>query len=128
MKKKIFFWIFSVLLIFCRCDFSNQVPIYLIIYSEDIRNYNDSIYLWINDALIYGGKYKPGYKSDVDFSMRVGYMKKDSTSNRLRIKIDTQDTTFIHKQKECMDDLTIRYHDYLELTRFSIDTIKIGYD
>ena len=128
--KKTYFIVFLILLTFCKRDFSNRVPIYLVIYSEDI--YNDSICLWVNDTIIYNGRFKPGYKSRYDIFMLVGHIPKDSITKRIRIKADTQDTTFMYKQKECMDYVTIRYYPYLYPNYvpyiFSIDTIKYGYE
>ena len=137
--KKFYLILLLLLLTFCNCNFSNRVPIYLLIYSEDILyydpncNFDFSMHLWIDDALIYEGGYRPGYKSPVNFLMSMGYMKKDSISKQIRIKIDDHDTTFTYKRKENMDNVIIRYYHYypypdIEPHRFTIDTIKMGLD
>ena len=130
--KKFYLILLLLPLIFCKCDFKNRIPIYLGIYTEAL-NFNDTIHLWIDDVLIYEGRYREGYKGITNFFMLMGYIKNDSLSKQIRIKIDDHDTTFIHKQKENMDNVIIRYYHYypypdIEPHRFSIDTIKIGLD
>ena len=127
--KKFYLILLLLPLIFCKCDFKNRIPIYLYVYKGDL-NFNDSIHLWIDDALIYEGRYRRGrYRSITNFFMFMGYIKNDSLSKQIRIKIDDHDTTFIHKQKENMNNVIIRYLHYpYESYRFSIDTIKIGLD
>jgi len=124
--KKIYFVLLLIPLIFCKCDNTDRVPIYLYVYKGDL-SFNDSIHLWIDNSLIYEGKYRGNIS--IYNPMIMGYMKKDTLTKQIRIKIDDHDTTFIHKQKENMDNVIIRYLHYpYEPYRFSIDTVRILLD
>jgi len=110
----LYFVLILPLLLSCSSNKKNihedSVPIYFGGYASWMP---ENIKLWLNDSLIFNGKFKAGHESSLKENMLLTHIYKEDRIATLKIRVGTHDSTFYVNPLK-LDTLLITYKDFDE--------------